>query len=341
MFDKSFLQMLSVDEAVIFDALFPTVIAPVYYAEVLADLAKEPKHGGPAERAVSTLAGKTPIMHCYPTAYHAYVIASELNGQKVPMDGRPTRPGGRASRGRDGKTTIIYDEAPETIAFSRWQDQKFEELEHEFAARWRAQLAASDHAAAAKLIKGHLKIADDPKNLDDAFAIAQRVVNGDGQAFLALKTACELLLQLPDRDFRDVGEKWKAAGRPKLGDYAPYTAYCLVVDIFFYVAVDKKMISPDRPSNWIDIAYLYYLPFCLLFVSNDKLHLRATRLFMRKDQQLVEGQALKDDLNRLAKHYAGLPKEQLERGLMQIVRDPPPRATILPPNYTRKLSASG
>jgi hypothetical protein len=38
LFDKSFIQMLNVDEAILFDALFGGVICPIFYVEVLADL---------------------------------------------------------------------------------------------------------------------------------------------------------------------------------------------------------------------------------------------------------------------------------------------------------------
>ena len=40
LFDKSFVEMLSIDEATMFDMLFSTNICPIYYVEVLADLTK-------------------------------------------------------------------------------------------------------------------------------------------------------------------------------------------------------------------------------------------------------------------------------------------------------------
>ena len=42
LFDKSFLQMLNLDESSIFDALYSAVICPIFYTEVLADLSKQP-----------------------------------------------------------------------------------------------------------------------------------------------------------------------------------------------------------------------------------------------------------------------------------------------------------
>lgn len=76
LFDKSFVQSLSDDEAVIFDALFCAIIAPVFYAEVLANLAKEPEKNVSPEKRVAALTEKTPVMHCYPTTFHTSVVAA-------------------------------------------------------------------------------------------------------------------------------------------------------------------------------------------------------------------------------------------------------------------------
>lgn len=40
-FDKSFLQSLSVDESVILDQMFSCVITPLFFVETMADLTKE------------------------------------------------------------------------------------------------------------------------------------------------------------------------------------------------------------------------------------------------------------------------------------------------------------
>ena len=43
LFDKSFLQSLSVDESVWFDHFFLPVVSPLFFVETLADLAKAPR----------------------------------------------------------------------------------------------------------------------------------------------------------------------------------------------------------------------------------------------------------------------------------------------------------
>lgn len=66
LFDKSFVQGLSVDESVWFDHLFTTIICPMLYVETLADLGKTLGGGKSPEKGVSIIADKVPEMHSNP-----------------------------------------------------------------------------------------------------------------------------------------------------------------------------------------------------------------------------------------------------------------------------------
>ena len=105
--------------------------------------------------------------------------------------------------------------------------------------------------------------------------------------------------------------------------FAPYTKHVLTVNLFFNLAVGADLISRDRPSNKIDIAYLYYLPFCMIFVSNDNLHERTAKCFLRDDQLFLKGMDLKADLANLDQHYSKLPDNIKERGIMSFATHPP------------------
>ena len=59
LFDKSFLQSLSADEAVWFDHFSLPVVCPIFFVETLADLAKEPVKRT-AEQVVADIARKFP-----------------------------------------------------------------------------------------------------------------------------------------------------------------------------------------------------------------------------------------------------------------------------------------
>jgi hypothetical protein len=118
-------------------------------------------------------------------------------------------------------------------------------------------------------------------------------------------------------------KRWRAAGGPHLLDFAPYTAHVITADLFFNLALGSDLISRERPSNKIDIAYLYYLPFCMVFVSNDKLHERVVPHFLEADQIFITGSDLKADLAKLDAHYAALPEDIRELGVMAFAPDPP------------------
>ena len=56
LFDKSFLQSLSLDEAVFFDHFFLPVISQLFYVETLADFEKRVREGRTPEQEVGIIA---------------------------------------------------------------------------------------------------------------------------------------------------------------------------------------------------------------------------------------------------------------------------------------------
>ena len=88
LFDKSFLQSLSVDESVWFDHFFLTNVCPLFYVETMADLEKSPQKGRTAEDEVKIVADKFPEMHGMPCAHHTELCTANLLGGGVPMTGQ-------------------------------------------------------------------------------------------------------------------------------------------------------------------------------------------------------------------------------------------------------------
>src|SRR4051812_22094314 len=96
LFDKSFLQSLSVDESVLFDHFFIPVICPVFYVETLADLEKAVRQGRTSEQEVGIIAQKTPEMSGVPCAQHTELCMADLMGRNIPMNGQVPIVGGKA-----------------------------------------------------------------------------------------------------------------------------------------------------------------------------------------------------------------------------------------------------
>ena len=320
LFDKSFLQSLSVDESVWFDHFFYTAICPTFYVETLADL-KKPNLRRSAEEEVGIIADKFPQMHSLPTPNHLEMAIGNLLGQDVPFTGQIPIGGGRPVKSGD-HTAVVYEPSPEAEAFRRWQVREFDAIEHEFASDWRRKIQTLDLKSVADGFQQLGISGRNCKSLADAKSIADTFVNRNGQPFERLKLAY-LFLAVPKEHHQSIMMRWTFSNCPPLSIYAPYAAHVLTVDVFFQTALAANHISTDRASNRLDIAYLYYLPFCQVFVSSDKLHRTCASLFMRDDQSFIWGQDLKSALSELNRHYSTLPDNEKEKGLMHIAPYPP------------------
>lgn len=257
LFDKSFLQSLSTDESVWFDYFFLAVVCPIFYVETLADLAKEPTKSRSAEAIVRDIANKFPEMGASPCIYHHEMCIQDLLGNHVPMDGRVPRPGGRLV-----KSGTIYDPSHEEIAFQRWQRGQFQEVERLAAATWRANLAALDLGALAKELRGLGMDGKTCKSLEQARDLAREVVTGKDKLHSRLALAVHLF-QIPAYLHPQIIDVWTAAGQPTLDKFAPYAAHVLTIEVFFQLSLAAGLIATERTSNRTDIAYLFYLPFCI------------------------------------------------------------------------------
>ena len=136
-FDKSFLESLSPDEAVWLDMYFTTFITPLFFVETLADLEKQMRGGRTPEQIVGQLAYKTPDFHSYMRPHHSTALVAELSGESINMDTRILRPGGQFVE-LNGQQGVIYQMTPEEEAFNRWQRREFLDIERQQAKGWRA-----------------------------------------------------------------------------------------------------------------------------------------------------------------------------------------------------------
>lgn len=330
LFDKSFLQSLNLDEAIWFDNFFLTNISPLFFAETLADLEKAVQAGRTPEQEVGIIASKTPEMNSSPSLFHISICIDNLLGYEVPMDGRIVRVGGRPVR-TTRQSGVVFEESQEAQAFARWQDGEFLEVERKFAKEWRAMLSALSFD---KALKNLNRVGIAPgrcQSLEEAKQIAQNFVLGGGDSFGKMNLSL-VLLCVPSCFHEQIFKRWKILGYKPMRTFAPYAAFVLTVDVFFYIAAAANLISAERVTNKIDLAYLFYLPFCNVFTSSDKIHRRCTPLFLREDQQFVWGFELKDDLKQLNKHYNKLPQLEKEKGLYAIAGNPPKEGNFLVSN---------
>jgi hypothetical protein len=282
--------------------------------------------GHTPEDIVGNLAVKAPDMQSSPAIHHTKLLGAELYGlETVIMDGRMLRAGGRVVT-LDGKSGVFFEKTKEEEALYRWQEHEFLDLERQIAKVWRRELSNVDYEETYRFFQRWFLIGK-PKSLGEVKALAEALIDGSPQA--ASLVFGLNLLGVPNSAHQEIVDKWQSLEKPPLFKFAPYFRHVYSVDLFFNLAIAADLISRERPSNKIDLAYVYYLPFCQVFSSSDKLHERVVPLFLRQNQTFVKGQELKADLHKLDEYYSALPEETKARGLHKFADCPPEDTTFL------------
>ena len=299
-------------------------ITPLFFVETLADIEKTAEGERTPEQVVGNLAEKTPTSGA-PNVHHDTLCFNELfYARTIKMEGRIIVEGGKQFV--DGERRgVVMQQSPEVEALHRWRNGQFLWIERALAKAWRQALSVLDLDAVARRGKGIIERMGRPRDLAEAKAIAATLLEKPGS-----RDTREALgaFPWPETSRREAVKRWNDRNAP-LRTFAPYTAHVLTVDLFFSIALGAGLIGHDRPSNKIDIAYLYYLPFCHVFTSSDTLHKKTAHLFMNQAQAFAWGQDLKVDLARLDTHYDAFPDDVKERGVISFAPYPPTEGGFL------------
>lgn len=338
-FDKSMLESLTPDEAMWLDNFYLCNITPVFFIETLADIEKQVRSGRTPEDVVGSLAYKTPDYSSKANAHHRSLMYGELTGAGAIdiVSGRPHVSGGKRVE-LDGKTGVLFNPSPEEEALLRWTNHEFMDLERLIAKKWRAALIDLDLEASYRYFQSFFKLAK-PKTLADVKKLADSYIYGLAQEEV-LTFGLTLIGAAPQAQ-GEVLRRWCAKGKPPVREFAPYFTHVFSVDFFFNLAIAADLIGRGRPSHKIDLAYLYYLPFCMVFTSNDKLHANVVPLFLRDDQTFVPGTELKTDLGKLDEHYDALPGNVRQTGVISFAFYPPKDDSFLTTRLWDKYMSPG
>jgi hypothetical protein len=326
-FDKSSLESLNLDEAVLMDNFYMSTITPLFYVECLADLEKKISSNSTPEQLVGSLADRTPDSQAYPNVHHMRILRAELARQfdMKTVYGRVMMAGGEPVQLGE-KKGIVYRKSPERDALERWTARHFLEVEHNTAKAWRRALQRIDFEAMVTSVMRVFGPWRKPKSLEDAKQIADTIVNYMDPEWL-IRFGLDLL-GVPE--FGDpVIADWIGRRRPPLREHLPYFIFLLTINLFFCLVLPAQLLSNVKPSHQIDLAYLYYLPFCSVFTSKDNFHAQVAPLFLDPFQTFVNGTEFKEELKRLVEHYSALPEEERKTGLINFARFPPDDQSFL------------
>ena len=337
-FDKSALQSFSADECMWLESFYLTNTTPLFFVETLADLEKEVRAGRKPEDVVGSIAHKTPDMACVNT-HHRTLIAGELMQKgSIKMDGRPVISGSRTVE-LEGKMGVIFQEAPEVEASKRWEKKQFLEIERQIAKGWREELAVMGQENF-EPFKKFFEAMGKPKTFEELKEKIELLFkDAKEEAFFEFGMS---LMEIMPETRKNVIDLWKTNGSKPIREYAPYFSFIFFIDLFYHIGTAGKLFEqfPHPQTHKVDIAYLYYLPFCKIFTSNDRIHIRLAPVFMTPDQTFLSGQDLKDDFTKLNTHYDALPQEVKDRGTMVFAPCPPDDTSFLTTKMWDKYMAT-
>ena len=326
-FDKSVLEGISKPDALLLQRYFYTNITPVLFLEVLADLKEPPRKETqtPSDR-VAILADKLPVSSSIINAHHDGLLKGELflgcvRGEHVKMESVPIASSiPRIVENNGQQMGLFYEESDEEKALAAWRGKQFSRLDDLLAQQWKDTQKSLDLAALSKDLRIAFSAA--PKFSTAAAVKAfvdETLLSLDEKKSYVLLDAMLQYFGAEDRLRREILECWKLinkrAGRIIMPhQFSPYAYYVFSVQLFFNLALSQELVASGKSSkSHIDLQYLYYLPFCMVFASNDKFHKAVVPLFMRKDQKFIDGEALRDDMRKMTAHLASLDPDAKEK----------------------------
>lgn len=296
-FDKSAFQSLSRAEHAERLFTYQENIPPILLREILADLAKQCPEKSPDD-AVRVLAGKFLGGGGVVNTDWRNLCFGHLTGWgHFEMVCRPVLDSALRVREPDGSITLFVGPTAENDAILRWAAAEFSERERRVAAGLRAKSAALSLDDLYGRLRHHHVLIPRPRRIDEIATIADGLLADDK---LQWPVVDWLMSQLAfGRVHRfEIERRWLTLGRPRLASFAPYAHHCARVLLLLLVGMRHKVLS-ERRTNRVDAEYLFYSPFCQVFVSGDKLHRQLAPMVLREGQQFVWVADFKSEMQKL------------------------------------------
>jgi hypothetical protein len=312
--DKSVLQMLNKLEVAELSECFDLIAVPTLFREIIADLRKPATTGRRLPQdVIRTLAECMCSMHTATPINFRKAAISNLNGETVPMNGViPVDADATNVHVSKNGRQLVYDSTLEQQLWHRWRDGNFSTNDTVVASAWRAGL---DRVNLKALGNGWRAFVNENigkcTTIDEVVEKVDRILS---MPILELQARGIAVLLVFLRADADVASRFAFIAtidpRTTLGSYAPYAASILRLYLTFVSAVSYGLITL-RPSNYIDLQYLFYAPFSMGFASNDRFH---KQLWSAASGSaiFIQGQQLKNDLSERAAWRASLSNQELE-----------------------------
>ena len=271
LFDKTLLHYLNPEDIEELSMSFSIVSTPTLVREIIADLRQNKPVDYIPKDMVRSLARKMESAHAAHPANFRKLAVINLSCSRVPMEGQVPIDGDRPNVSTmDGG--FLYDRTPEQRVWGRWANGDFDTTDEETAVAWRNGIERINLKAVGQEWKEWVN-----ERLGNVKTIPEIITAVDALLKLQYRATQEQLFDillnflrvprglhlLPIQTFLDHDCRLEAV--------APYAASVLRLYLTFVAGVAKGCIGP-RKTNYVDLQYLFYAPFCMLFASEDHFH---------------------------------------------------------------------
>ena len=236
-------------------------------------------------------------------ASYQQLLVSSIEGSWMPEVGG-IFPGAWRRTGGGGDPGVEIGDSAEQLALVRWQMGRFTEAEAILSERWRDVTREFDLEAFADRVKSAMKGAPKVASLAEAREAAEEFMRTDASPARTLRWLLDELV-IGDRVQDAVMRRWSLTWPRTMAEFSPYAAHLATVLIAFYLGLQSQVVK-KLPTNRLDLEYVFYLPFCDVFTSQDNFQTDLARAFLESPQLFIPAQDLKGDMKAIASWWNGL-----------------------------------
>lgn len=294
--DKSSLQALSKKELIVLNKLYYVNVPPILPIEILADLKKVKDPKAINEKTVIEISNKLIQKDNAFNVHYNNLIISSLLGLNYINERRTIVRAKSKVRDEDGKSGYLLEESDEEIAVKEWQKGNFSESEKILAVQWRNYVRQIDLQDLKQKWSGVKTKVPECNSFSSLLYLTDNFLANIPMQKELLFTFLEGL-NLDQLLSSKIFYRWESENFKFIKDFAPYFYFVNRIDTAFHIGLVYNLVSSKTSDKaFIDLQYLYYLPFCNIFSSRDNFHKDFGVNFLFEDQTFVNGDDLKADL---------------------------------------------
>lgn len=299
--DKSTFQSLSLSEVIRMHNYYRPTITPILVMEIIADLKKSFDNSDQSKKRVTDFAKKLMPYNSAVNIHYLEILTGDLLYGNTDFDYRPVLGNSEVVRSSSGKLGFQFKETEQEKAISRWKDGEFLKAEEELAQIWRDFTKQEDLLEnLKKTLKDKYPLKKEFKDLESLNMFISELLEDDNiQNELLMWILSEFGVS-PEL-CSSIFARWEGCSIKKIQNFSAFAYHCCKVKLLFDFALRYELIG-TRPTNLLDLQYLYYLPFCYIFTTNDKFQLKIAPFLIDEKQKIIDGSELKKDLKFLTEY---------------------------------------